>query len=190
MIIADVTFPDQAVDGPLIRVSAVPQYTAVVETKFVFGIRWKSRAQGPGGRLECYENITFARLDAWRQGLEVFLPSVRGGTAHVLLKPGLKISKLMLHSVYDLHGCVQVSTTQAIIDHRPDWVALDLTILLPAQILNVAVEPSFIPSSPFGYIHHAGVTALVIQSLLHKTYMPVEAEINRINVNRKKNFYK
>lgn len=134
MIIADVTFPDQAVDGPLVRVSAVPQHTAVVETKFVFGIRWKSRVQGPGGRLECYEKITFARLDAWGQGLEVFLPSVRGGTVHVLLKPGLKISKLMLHSVYDLHGRVQVSTTQAIINHRPDWVALDLTILLPTEI--------------------------------------------------------
>lgn len=39
VIIADVTFPDQAVDGPLIWVSAVSQYTAVVKTKFVFGIR-------------------------------------------------------------------------------------------------------------------------------------------------------
>lgn len=35
MIIADVTFPDQAVDGPLIWVSAVPQHTAVVKAKFV-----------------------------------------------------------------------------------------------------------------------------------------------------------
>lgn len=39
VIIADVTFPDQTVDGSLIWVSAVPQYTAVVKTKFVFGIR-------------------------------------------------------------------------------------------------------------------------------------------------------
>lgn len=35
MIIADVTLPDQAVDGPLIWVGAVPQHTAVVKAKFV-----------------------------------------------------------------------------------------------------------------------------------------------------------
>lgn len=35
VIVADVTFPDQAVDGPLIRVSAVPQHAAVVKAKFV-----------------------------------------------------------------------------------------------------------------------------------------------------------
>lgn len=35
VIIADVTLPNQAVDGPLIWVGAVPQHTAVVEAKFV-----------------------------------------------------------------------------------------------------------------------------------------------------------
>lgn len=65
----------------------------------------------------------------------------------------------MLHSVYNLHGCVQISATQAIIDHRPDWVALYLTVLLPTEILNVAVGPSFIPSAQFSHIRHAGVTA-------------------------------
>lgn len=35
MIVADVTFPDQAVDGPLVRVGAVPQHTAVVKAKLV-----------------------------------------------------------------------------------------------------------------------------------------------------------
>lgn len=35
MVIADVTFPDQAVDGSLVGVSAVPQHPAVVETELV-----------------------------------------------------------------------------------------------------------------------------------------------------------
>lgn len=35
MVITDVTFPDQAVDGSLVGVSAVPQHSAVVETKLV-----------------------------------------------------------------------------------------------------------------------------------------------------------
>lgn len=39
VVVADVAFPDQAVDGPLIGVGAVPQHAAVVKTEFVFGIR-------------------------------------------------------------------------------------------------------------------------------------------------------
>lgn len=39
VVIADVALPDQAVDGPLVRVGAVPQHAAVVKTEFVFGIR-------------------------------------------------------------------------------------------------------------------------------------------------------
>lgn len=35
VIIADVAFPDQAVDGSLVGVGAVPQHSAVVEAKFV-----------------------------------------------------------------------------------------------------------------------------------------------------------
>lgn len=50
VIIADVTFADQAVDGPLVGVSAVPQHAPVVKTKFVFGVRRKSTAQGSGGK--------------------------------------------------------------------------------------------------------------------------------------------
>lgn len=66
VIIADVTFPDQAVDSPLIWVSAVPQYTAVVKAKFVFGIRRKSTEQGPGGKLYCYEKTTVAKYTKTR----------------------------------------------------------------------------------------------------------------------------
>lgn len=39
VVVADVTFPDEAVDGPLVRVGAVPQHAPVVKTQFVFGIR-------------------------------------------------------------------------------------------------------------------------------------------------------
>ena len=35
VVITDVTFPNQAVDGSLVGVSAVPQHSAVVETKLV-----------------------------------------------------------------------------------------------------------------------------------------------------------
>lgn len=35
MAVADVTFPNQAIDSSLIGVSAVPQHSAVVETKLV-----------------------------------------------------------------------------------------------------------------------------------------------------------
>lgn len=117
--------------------------------------------QGPGGKRYCGENTIFARLDNIKTR-QVFSPSVRGGAAHVLLKPALKISKLMLHSVYNLHGCVQIATTQAIIDDRPDWLALDLTILLPTQLLTVAMEPSVNLSPQFSYSLRPGVTALGI----------------------------
>lgn len=39
VVVADVALPDQAVDGPLVRVGAVPQHAAVVKAEFVFGIR-------------------------------------------------------------------------------------------------------------------------------------------------------
>lgn len=35
MVITDVTFPDQAVDGSLVGVGTVPQHSAVVEAKLV-----------------------------------------------------------------------------------------------------------------------------------------------------------
>lgn len=68
----------------------------------------------------------------------------------------------MLHPVDNLHGCVQIATAQAIIDDRPDWVALDLAVLLPRH----RVKAPFVPSAQFGYIGHPGVTALAIWSLL------------------------
>lgn len=40
VIITYVTFPDQAADGSFVWVSSIPQYSAVVEAKFVFGI-WR-----------------------------------------------------------------------------------------------------------------------------------------------------
>lgn len=68
----------------------------------------------------------------------------------------------MLHSVYDLHGCIQISTAQAVIDDRPDWVALDLTILLPAQKLKLAMEPSVNLSSQFSSTRRPGAPAPVM----------------------------
>lgn len=35
MVITDVTFPDQAVDGSLVGVSTVPQHSAVVQAELV-----------------------------------------------------------------------------------------------------------------------------------------------------------
>lgn len=35
MVVCDVTLPNEAVDGPLVGVSAVPQHSAVVETQLV-----------------------------------------------------------------------------------------------------------------------------------------------------------
>lgn len=63
-----------------------------------------------------------------REQAERSSPSVR--TVHVLLKPGLEISQLMLHSVHHLHGCMQVATAQAVVDHSPHRVAFYLTVLL------------------------------------------------------------
>lgn len=48
---------------------------------------------------------------------------------HVLLEPVLEVAQLMLHSVNNLHGCVQIPTAQTIVDDSPHWVALYLTIL-------------------------------------------------------------
>lgn len=42
VVIADVTFPDQAVDGSLVGVGTVPQHSAVVQTKLVLGSRGKA----------------------------------------------------------------------------------------------------------------------------------------------------
>lgn len=53
------------------------------------------------------------------------------GAVHILLKPGLEISQLVLCSVHHLHGCSQVSTSQAVIDQSPHRVALHLSILFP-----------------------------------------------------------
>lgn len=36
VVVADVTLPDQAVDGSLVRVGAVPQCSAVMEAELVF----------------------------------------------------------------------------------------------------------------------------------------------------------
>lgn len=90
-------------------------------------------------------------------------PSVRGGAVHVLLKPALKVSQLVLHPVHHLHGCIQVSTAQAVVDHRPHGVALDLTVLSPAQKGEAATEPSVnlwsqfapavVPSCRLSYVH-------------------------------------
>lgn len=54
MVITDVTFPDQAVDGSLVGVGTVPQHSAVVEAKLVLWSRRKAAVQGStpteGGR--------------------------------------------------------------------------------------------------------------------------------------------
>lgn len=46
----------------------------------------------------------------------------------------------MLHSVYNLHGCIQISTTQTVVDDCPHWMALNLTILLHTQTLKRVVR--------------------------------------------------
>lgn len=55
-------------------------------------------------------------------------PSVRA--VHVLLKPDLKVTQLMLCPVHHLHGGRQVSATQAEIDQSPHWMSLHLAVLL------------------------------------------------------------
>lgn len=61
------------------------------------------------------------------EGVEASSPSVMA--VHVLLEPVLEVAQLMLHSVNNLHGCVQIPTAQTIVDDSPHWVALYLTIL-------------------------------------------------------------
>src|SRR4029434_4795323 len=55
------------------------------------------------------------------------LPAV--WAAHVLLEPGLEVPYLMLGSVHHLHGCIQVTAPQAVVDQSPHWVALHFTVL-------------------------------------------------------------
>lgn len=69
-------------------------------------------------------------------GVKVLLCSPLVRAVHVLLKPGLEIPELMLHSVHHLHGCVQVSTTQTVVYYSPNRMALYLTVLLGTQRLN------------------------------------------------------
>lgn len=125
VVITDVAFTDQAVNSSLVGVSTVPQRPAVVEAEFVLWCWWKAAAWG------IRREINKTRRQTWQyflwQWAEASSPPVMA--VHVLLEPVLEVAQLMLHSVNNLHGCVQIPTAQTIVDDSPHWVALDLTIL-------------------------------------------------------------
>lgn len=52
VVIVDVAFPDQAVDGPLVGVGAVPQHPAVVKTELVLRGRAKAKDRSSFRRLK------------------------------------------------------------------------------------------------------------------------------------------
>lgn len=87
----------------------------------------------------------------------LFLPLVRA--VHVLLKPGLEIPELMLHSVHHLHGCIQVSTTQTVVYYSPNRMAFYLTVLLGTKRLTWAVRKPYATIS-FYFVHLFAVTGL------------------------------
>lgn len=55
------------------------------------------------------------------------LPSIF--TVHVFLKPGFKLSQLVLCPFHHMHGRIQVSTAHAVVDQCPDRMAFHLTVL-------------------------------------------------------------
>lgn len=126
VVVADVAFPDQAVDGPLVWVCAVPQRPAVVQAELVLRRRREAAGGGEGDEKGMRKR---GKVCAWQCFPEGAAASPSVVAVHVFLEPVLEVAQLVLHRVHHLHGRVQVAAAQAVVDDGPHRVALDLAVL-------------------------------------------------------------